>query len=51
MTFERGRPNSFPLISDEDDTGKNGQEVNCCKFWCYKVKHYQSTIIMNEDLL
>ena len=39
--FERGRPNSFPFSSAEDDTEKDGQEVNCCWFLGYKVKHYQ----------
>ena len=38
--FERRRLYSFPFSSD-DDTEKDGQEVNCCRFLGYNVKHYQ----------
>ena len=49
--FERECPKSFPFSPNEDHTGKDGLKVKCCRLCGYRVKHYQSNIIMNEDLL
>ena len=43
--FERGHPNSFPFSSNEDDTEKDSQEVNCCRYLGYKVKDYNQILL------